>query len=243
MSGEGFSAILELWVEKSADTEGQGGEFIGFFEGVASSTGFDLEGDRFSEEVLRRSAERLANKPILLIHGRDAELGATPVGRILEASYVNGKLRIRAGIYKPFEEVWRRVKNGLLKALSIGGLIRAFRKLSGGGREIVDAEISEVSLTPRGMNPEARIVAVFGKSYVVEDGVLCEEGWGLQRLGTETRVVAARPPKALVSGLEPGREAGAAQLLTPVFDSLWDMISSHRRGMKAISGPGGAGGE
>jgi len=242
MSRKSFSAILELWVEKSAEPEEGAGEFVGFFEGVASSTGFDLEGDRFSEEVLSRNAERLVGRPILLIHGRDAELGATPVGRILEARFVGGRLRIRAGIYKSFEEVWRRIKSGLLRALSIGGVVKAFRRLAGGGRLIEDAEITEVSLTPRGVNPDARIISFFGKSYVIEDGMLSEEG-ALQapRVGVEPR--SGRAPKALVSGLELGRQSRAEQQFTPVFDSLWSLLSTRRRSMKAINGSGGAGSE
>jgi len=178
MSRDSFSAIVDVWVEKSAeDLEAE--EFIGYFEGVASTPAFDLEGDRFSEDVLRRNAERLSDKPILLIHGRDPSLGPVAVGRILEARYVNGKLRIKAGIYKSFEEVWRKVKEGLLKALSIGGLVKVFRRLPGGGREITDAEITEVSLTPRGLNPEAKIIYAFGKSYKIQDGLLAESSEAL----------------------------------------------------------------
>lgn len=173
MSGESFSAIVDVWVEKSAEPMGAD-EFIGYFEGVASTPAYDLEGDRFSEEALKKNAERLSNKPILLIHGRDPSLGPVAVGRILESRYVNGKLRIRAGIYRAFEEIWRKVKEGFLKALSIGGLVKSYRSLPSGGREITDAEITEVSLTPRGVNPEAKIIYAFGKSYRVEDGFLAE---------------------------------------------------------------------
>lgn len=44
-------------------------EYIGFFEGVASTPEVDLDGDRFLPEVLRKNAESLKDKPILLIHG------------------------------------------------------------------------------------------------------------------------------------------------------------------------------
>ncbi|MCS7145333.1 MAG: hypothetical protein RMJ28_06950 [Nitrososphaerota archaeon] len=253
MSRENFSAIVDVRVEKSADAGGDAGEFIGFFEGVASTPAYDLEGDRFSEDVLRRNAERLAGKPIMLIHGRDSSVGPVAVGKILEARYVDGMLRIKAGIFRAFESVWRRVREGFLKALSIGGLIRAFRRVPGGGREILDAEITEVSLTPRGVNPEARVVYAFGKSYRVEDGILtaCEEHTcvAAEALAEQVAMLrsdvaslrelvepllavgksAERRPKALVSGLyNERRESRGEPLFTPVFDEVWERVAGRR---------------
>ncbi|MDW7986482.1 MAG: hypothetical protein RMI88_04610, partial [Nitrososphaerota archaeon] len=49
-------------------------EYIGFFEGIASTPEIDLDGDKFLPEVLKKNAENLKNKPILLIHGRDSSL-------------------------------------------------------------------------------------------------------------------------------------------------------------------------
>jgi len=160
---------------KSAEKEDD--KFIGFFEGIASTPDKDLEGDRFSPEALKKNAESLKGKPILLIHGKSSELKDKPVGEIIEASYEDGVgLKIKAGIYKGFEKIWEYVKKGLLRALSIGGIIKKFLT-NGSERVIEDAEIREVSLTPRGVNPFARITLAFGKSLVVDDdlGILIEE--------------------------------------------------------------------
>ncbi|MEM0382396.1 MAG: hypothetical protein QW580_07060 [Nitrososphaerota archaeon] len=263
MSQNNFSAIIEVRVEKSTDADG---EFIGYFEGIASTPAYDLEGDRFSEEVLKKNAERLVDKPILLLHGKDPQVGPVPVGRILEAKYVDGMLRIKAGIYKVFEEVWRRVKEGFLKALSVGGLVRTFRRLPSGGRVILDADILEVSLTPRGVNPDAQVIYAFGKSYRVEEGVITgvysgDEGLAevlaqikaefaeLRRLigplivgksaqlGDRPDAQAERRPKALVSGLYSRRSGrGVEEFITPVFDQVWARLS---HGYKKSGGLGG----
>jgi hypothetical protein len=83
-------------------------------------------------------------------------------------------LKIKAGIYKAFGWLWDKIKAGILKALSIGGIIKKMRR-EGNINIIEDAEIREVSLTPRGMNPFAQIINVFGKSFVVDDDGLLKE--------------------------------------------------------------------
>jgi hypothetical protein len=75
-------------------------------------------------------------------------------------------LKIKAGIFKTFSNVWEKIKSGVYKALSIGGVAKALRKLGNGIREILDAEIHEVSLAPRGKNPNAQILFAFGKAFV-----------------------------------------------------------------------------
>ena len=167
-----FSKTLVVRIEKAEPAESE--EFIGIFEGVASTPDVDLDNDRFAPEVLQRNAEQLVGKPVLVLHGK-GEAGPTPVGRILEARFENGMLRIKAGIYKAFANIWEKIKSGVYKALSIGGIAKAFRRLAGGIREILDAEIHEVSLAPRGKNPNAQILFAFGKAFMPgDDGELSE---------------------------------------------------------------------
>jgi hypothetical protein len=167
-----FNKTLVIKVEKAEPIESE--EFIGVFEGVASTPDIDLDNDKFAPEVLERNAEQLVNKPILVLHGK-GETGNTPVGKILEAKFENGMLKIKAGIFKTFSNVWEKIKSGIYKALSIGGIAKALRKLGNGVREILDAEIHEVSLAPRGKNPNAQILFAFGKAFMEnEEGELVE---------------------------------------------------------------------
>ncbi|MCS6783797.1 MAG: HK97 family phage prohead protease [Candidatus Caldarchaeum sp.] len=181
------------------------GEFAGFFEGVAATDDVDLEGDRFSEEVLKSNAAKLVGRPVLMFHGRDKIWGSAAVGEIVEAAYKSGRgLWIRAGIYRAFENVWKMVKNGFLKALSIGGVVKRI-SFHEGFREIEDAEITEVSLTTKAVNPGARIYMMFGKS-------VCE----------------LQGPKAVVSGHEAVVKNESTVLETPFFRSYWMRRCSQR---------------
>ncbi|MCL7402019.1 MAG: hypothetical protein LZ168_04450 [Thaumarchaeota archaeon] len=148
-------------------------EFIGFFEGIASTPDVDLEGDKILPEVLVKNVDNLKGKPILLLHGRESSIGARPVGRIIDAWVEDNTLKIKAGIYRAFSKIWDYIKKGVLKALSIGGVVRKLKR-DGSINVIEDAEIREVSLTPRGVNPSAKIIKILGKSYNVSDGFLRE---------------------------------------------------------------------
>ena len=172
MNEKQFQAIIlvEPQVVKASEDE----KFIGYFEGIASTPDVDLEGDKFLPEVLAKNAERLKGKPILLLHGRNKEVGDQPIGEILEAKFENGVLKIKAGIYKAFKKIWDAVKRGVLKALSIGGIIKKLRR-EGNVNIIEDAEIREVSLTPRGMNPFAQVITAFGKSFIMDDDGFLKE--------------------------------------------------------------------
>ena len=172
MTGENFTLLilLEPYISKAVEDE----KFIGFIEGVASTPDVDLQGDKFLPEVLEKNVEKLKGKPILLLHGHNKEVGDQPVGEIIEAKFENGMLKIKAGIYKAFNWLWDKIKMGILKALSIGGIIRKMRR-EGNVNIIEDAEIHEVSLTPRGVNPLAQIIRFFGKSFIVDDDGILKE--------------------------------------------------------------------
>ncbi|GEM_PF-2103299 len=172
MLGKTFQTILpiERLITKEIIEED---EFIGFFEGVASTPDVDLEGDKILPSVLVKNVDNLKGKPILLLHGRESNIGARPVGRIIDAWVEDNILKIKAGIYRTFSKIWDYIKKGILKALSIGGVVRQVKR-DGDINIIEDAEIREVSLTPRGVNPSAKIIKILGKSYIVSDGFLKE---------------------------------------------------------------------
>ncbi|BAJ50473.1 phage head maturation protease [Candidatus Caldarchaeum subterraneum] len=186
-------------LEKTLDDE----VFAGYLEGVAATSDIDLEGDIFSEEVFKANAANLVGKPILLQHGRSQAIGEQAVGQIIDAKHIPGKgLWIKAGIYKAFGDVWRMVKNGFLRFLSIGGYVKRVR-FHDKYREIEEAEITEVSLTHRAANPRAQIITVFSKSWPTA-------------------------PKSIVSGNEAIAKPAAQELDTPYFRKYWSRLGSHR---------------
>uniref|UniRef100_A0A7C4E112 Prohead serine protease domain-containing protein n=1 Tax=Caldiarchaeum subterraneum TaxID=311458 RepID=A0A7C4E112_CALS0 len=186
-------------LEKTLDDE----VFAGYLEGVAATSDIDLEGDVFSEEVFKANAASLIGKPIMLQHGRSQAVGEQAVGQIIEAKHIPGKgLWIKAGIYKAFGDVWRMVKNGFLRFLSIGGYVKRVR-FHDKYREIEEAEITEVSLTDRAANPRAQIITVFSKSWPTA-------------------------PKSIVSGNEAIAKPATQELDTPYFRKYWSRHGSHR---------------
>jgi len=168
MQETSFQAIVEIAPEIVKDSGDD--EFIGYFEGVASTPQIDIEGDAFSVDVLQANAERLKGKEILYGHGKDPALRDAPVGKILDAWIENGVLKIKAGIFKKFADIWDKIKSGILRGLSVGGIAKKVKRET--VNVIEDAEIQEVSLAPKPVNPSAQIYHVFGKAFVVEDGVL-----------------------------------------------------------------------
>ena len=93
MQETSFQAIVEIAPEIVKDPGDD--EFIGYFEGVASTPQIDIEGDAFSVDVLQANAERLKGKEILYGHGKDPALRDTPVGKILDAWIENVSSRLR----------------------------------------------------------------------------------------------------------------------------------------------------
>ncbi|MEM2003156.1 MAG: hypothetical protein QXQ37_00700 [Nitrososphaerota archaeon] len=150
--------LEDVKFEKADDND----EFIGYIEGIASTTALDLDNERFSPEFLEKNVEKLVGKPIRVVHGK-TEYHLADVGKVVKAWMENGALKIKAGIFKTFPLLWEAIKSGFLKMLSIGGII--YKKQD---NVIEDGEITEISLTPKGKNPQTYILSVFGKSVEME---------------------------------------------------------------------------
>lgn len=116
---------LDLLAVKLADDEGR------VIEGYASLWGVkDYQG-----EVMERTAiepyldEYLRNGPLHWQHGKDAEVGLDPIGKVLEARCDDTGLWIRAQIYKgtkAAEKAWALIKQGV-RGLSVGAMERVIR--------------------------------------------------------------------------------------------------------------------
>jgi HK97 family phage prohead protease len=125
-------------------------------EGFASTPALDRHGDKVNPAGLERSVKSfLATNPVLLWHHK---LSLPPIGKVLDAQVVEGKgLWVRAVMPRPeapsfAAEVYAAARDGLLRALSLGAKWK--RRDRGTHREVVEADVYELSLCPVAVNPE-----------------------------------------------------------------------------------------
>jgi HK97 family phage prohead protease len=162
----GFSAIGSDFLLKAAD-----GQDL-FIAGYASVDMVDKQGDRIPSSALTKAFEKFmdnkAFRNVQLAHsgiqvGEVVSDYTDSEGRIWKSEVDEHGLfvvcRIRDDIQKA-REVQKQVRNGELRAFSIGGqaLFRVSKTTPehGSHREITDLELHEITLCKKGINPEAR---------------------------------------------------------------------------------------
>jgi HK97 family phage prohead protease len=134
-------------------------------EGQAGGTAVDRSGEAFLPGVLESALDKYyRSNPILCYHHfTDQALG------VVEAFTVGsqGELNIRARLDEPepgtaLADVYRKVKSGTIKGLSVGGIFK--RKMTPQGMRIYSAEIVEISVTPVPMEPGS-LFTLAGKAH------------------------------------------------------------------------------
>jgi HK97 family phage prohead protease len=119
--------------------------------GYAATFDLDKVNDKINPYALDKTVARfMATNPVLLYFHK---LGVPPVGKILQAVVHRKRgLWVEAILPKPDSnnslghEVWEAVKNGLMRALSVGG--RFFRNDKGSFNEVHGMRLDEVSICP-----------------------------------------------------------------------------------------------
>ena len=159
MSNKAYST-LEI---KSYDEEKR------IITGIASTPAPDRDGD----EVMSKGAR--FNLPFPLLAQHDHSL---PVGQVIEASASDNGIEITAQIAKDsgldyVEKVWRQVKSGLLRGLSIGFRPTKSIPLKTGGKRFLELDLFELSLVTIPANAQAGISTV--KHYANEPADLDEQ--------------------------------------------------------------------
>jgi HK97 family phage prohead protease len=151
---------------KAMPTTG-GGQVI---EGQAGGVDIDRSLEAFEPGVLAKSAAKfMRTNPVLCYHHHvDEALG------VVEQMGVNsnGKLYARARLDEPephtkLADVFRKVKSGTIKGLSVGGIFR--RKMTPQGMRIHDFDMYELSVTPVPMEPGS-LFTLAGKALSNESG-------------------------------------------------------------------------
>ena len=147
-----------------------------YIEGYASSSVKDLEGETITEEALKLAARELTKEPYNKLFINHAPLRSDsdvvdklPIGKVIDASVINGKLWIKAILNKAhprFEMIYRSIRDGFLNAFSIG-----FKVLKKVGKQIKRLKILEISLVSVPTNPQATITDVYEKSLKFNESV------------------------------------------------------------------------
>jgi HK97 family phage prohead protease len=153
-------------------------------EGQAGGLGVDRSGEAFEPGVLEAALRKyfLSNPILCYHHHTDQALGVVEDARV----NARGGLMIRARLDEPepgtpLADVYRKVKSGTIKGLSVGGIFK--RKPTPNGPRIYAAEIVEISVTPVPLEPGS-LFALAGKAVSSEPAAA-----QLRRLGELTELV------------------------------------------------------
>jgi HK97 family phage prohead protease len=142
-------------------------------EGMAADfSGTDRQNENFTDGAFQRGAKAFLDGPAsLCFHHQHAKV----LGKVLELEEIPGRglfMRARVdGAIKGHPElgtIYRQIKNGTLRALSVGGFFK--RKLTEAGTKIVDMDFTEISVTPVPMHTGPAFAVVAGKSVTSIEG-------------------------------------------------------------------------
>ena len=146
---------------KAVVTE-ENGDF--FIEGLASDFGLDRQDEAFEPGAFEEGLKSyMSTNPILLYHHKTD----TALGKVVNAELTTSGLHVKAQIDSPepgtiVADYVRKIKNGTLKAFSVGG--KFYRRMTEDGPRIFKADLREISVTPLAVNPRT-LFAVAGKAF------------------------------------------------------------------------------
>lgn len=165
----GFKAVLSD--EKASVTETSDGLWI---EGLASEWGVDRDDEAFEPGAFDRGIKAFMANPILAYHhARKPAADGTPgeylaLGKVTDLRRDTKGLHLKAWVPKPkpgawAEDVYDKVRQGIVRGLSVGGRFR--RRMTELGPRIFDVDLQEISVTPLPVNPRTLFrVATEGKA-------------------------------------------------------------------------------
>lgn len=167
---------------KSVEVEGDGTLIL---KGILATCDVDRQGEKFDESSLRSAFQRYYERSPLVVLNHKLSQG---IGKLIDATFnKRGQIEVEAEIYKPpagdpTEGAYNLIRNGVLRALSIGGRWRKV-PLPNGVTKLYVSEIVESSVaTGIGANADALFEVVGQKSF----GSLDDELERLAALDTNT---------------------------------------------------------
>lgn len=148
--------------EKAIATEEENGDLI--IEGLAADFGLDRQDEAFEPGAFEAGLKSyMESNPILLYHHKSD----TALGQVTEANLTPDGLHVKARVDAPepgtmIADYYRKIKNGTLRAFSVGG--KFSRHMTPKGPRIFKCDMGELSITPYPVNPRT-IFAVAGKAF------------------------------------------------------------------------------
>jgi HK97 family phage prohead protease len=142
-------------------------------EGMAADfSGVDRQNENFTDGAFQRGVKSFLDGPAsLCFHHKHEKV----LGKVLELEEIPGRglfMRARVdGAIKNHPElgtIYRQIKNGTLRSLSIGGFFK--RKLTAAGTRIVDMDFTEISVTPVPQHTGPAFAVVAGKAVTSIEG-------------------------------------------------------------------------
>lgn len=128
-----------------------------YIEGYAGSTELDLTGDIITEEAFKEAEEDLLNNSTVL-YNHDPE---QPIGKVDDVKATKDGLWVKILISKTAQDIWQKVKEGVINKFSIRGrvlnAVKRFIKDVGKVVNIInELYLIEASLVALPANPEAK---------------------------------------------------------------------------------------
>lgn len=152
---------------KSLSQDGLGDDGLLRIEGRAATYDLDRQNEAFMPGAFEAGVRKWIERGgILLWHHKYDQ----PLGVIEDARIDSKGLWIRGRLDNPepgteHASIWRRVKSGTVRGLSIGGIFK--RKQTPQGPRIYEADIVECSLTPAPVQPDS-LFTLTGKAVSTE---------------------------------------------------------------------------
>jgi len=152
-STEPFTLDTKIYEATSEDTS-----FLGFIEGYAATNFKDRYEEIITDKALKNGAKDLLKHSTVFVdhnYNVDAAVGLVLESKFKKGDGING-IYIKVGISKTATELWTKIKEGVVKAFSIGGIWKDYEydKETETGM-IKDIELWEVSVVGMPANPTA----------------------------------------------------------------------------------------
>lgn len=193
--------------EKAVVTEDDGHVYI---EGLASDFGLDRQEEAFEPGAFEHGLKAyMESNPVLLYHHKSD----TALGQVVGANLTPDGLHVKARVDAPepgtiIADYVRKIKNGTLRAFSVGG--KFYRRMTASGPRIFKADIGEISVTPYPVNPRT-LFAVAGKAFESAPELDSIEMSDFEtRLENIDRAFAETEGKAKKTTKQPANQAAAA---------------------------------
>lgn len=127
-------------------------EEVWIFEGFSSTNDLDRQNEIVDPKAFKKYLKRYMTNPIVLLLHRWGEL---PIGRVLEAEIQDKGLWVRMMISKTAPDIWKLIKEKILRAMSIGFDLHEWKDAEGKPRLLTLIELLENSLVNVPANPFA----------------------------------------------------------------------------------------